>query len=78
MFSKYKRNAIRDQNNCKIAAALIADKNLVWSEDFERIRLGLVELLNREAVNVQPDRAIVQLANTLLEDEYDLTAVILE
>jgi hypothetical protein len=78
MFSKYKRNAIRDQNSCKIAAALIADKNLVWSDDFERIRLDLVELLNREAVNVQPDRAIVQLANTLLEDEYDLTAVILE
>jgi AAA+ superfamily predicted ATPase len=73
MFSKYARNQIRDQNTCRIAAQLLNDKHLVWSYDFEVIRNDLAEMLRVESEQPKPRIDFVNLANKLLEDEFDLT-----
>jgi hypothetical protein len=51
------------------AYELVKDNNLVWSDDFEAIRQGLVAVLRAEAGNTFPNPAVVVLSKTLADLE---------
>lgn len=57
-------------SNLNEARALLLDNNLVWSEDFERIREPLARVLNWEENDQREERrAIFALADAIVEAE---------
>ena len=63
----------RDRVKLATAAHLLNDDHLVWSADFEAIREPLAKLLNQAATSVARNPVIVEIADKLLIEEYDLT-----
>lgn len=60
------------QNDCLNAASFLR-QDLVWSSDFDNIRIYLADLLRAEGREVSPDPVAVKIARTIMEDEYDIT-----
>jgi GH24 family phage-related lysozyme (muramidase) len=58
----------------KQAAALLKDKNLVWSADLETIRESLASFLDAHAsLGHNNDKEILKLARAIIAEENDLT-----
>lgn len=55
------------------AAHLLQDKHLVWSDDFEAIRKPLAALLQEAATRESRNAHIQEIADRLLEEEFDIT-----
>lgn len=71
---RWEKQFHRDYTTMKQAEALLRDNNLVWSADFDSIRIALADLMAREASMGHYARAEVrELAHTLLSAENDLT-----
>jgi len=66
---------MKDRDRVKLATAahLLNDDHLVWSADFEAIREPLAKLLNQAANSVAHNPELVEIADKLLIEEYDLT-----
>ena len=66
---------MKDRDRVKLATAahLLNDDHLVWSDDFEAIRGPLADLLNQAAKYGAFWPVIVEIADKLLIEEYDLT-----
>lgn len=62
-----------DRAKLETAAYLLQDDHLVWSEDFEAIREPLWRLLNQAAIYGAFSPVILEIADKLLIEEYDLT-----
>jgi len=62
----------RDRATLITAAQLLRDRNLVWSPDFEAIRIDLASWLSAEADFVTAHRpAAVRVANDILDGVED-------
>lgn len=60
----------------KQAAALLRDKNLVWSADLDCIREDLAEYLETKAtLGSSNNPHLIAVVQRLLADENDLTAI---
>jgi hypothetical protein len=58
----------------KQAIALLRDNNLVWSSDFDDIRLRLADLLTAKvSLGASNHPAIIELVQTLIAEENDLS-----
>lgn len=68
-----KRNSEKDLATVKHALALLQDKNLIWSSDFEAIREPLANWLKSETIIRPPDIWAVKMADALLIEENDIT-----
>ena len=55
------------------AAHLLLDENLVWSEDFDAIRKPLAALMVEAQYAIIRSPQLQEIADKLLEDEYDIT-----
>lgn len=74
MIRKNDKEYVRDHLLLKSAADLLLDKGLVWSDDFERIRLQLALWLKYEAqYGHKANPRAIRMADQLMEEEYDLT-----
>lgn len=59
------------------ASALLVDNNLVWSDDFEQIRVNLARLLLSQAdqiaiLGIEPSPSALELAKHLTKDTDEL------
>jgi hypothetical protein len=64
----------RDYADIKQAQGVLLDRNLVWSEDFDSIRLALAELLGSSAsMGHYAHPAIRKIAQILIATDNDLT-----
>lgn len=63
----------KDRAKLVTAAHLLQDDHLVWSEDFEAIREPLWKLLNQAVIYGAFSPVILEIADKLLIEEYDLT-----
>jgi len=71
---RWEKQFHRDYTNMKQAEGLLRDDNLVWSEDFNYIRLALADLLGKEAAMGHYARPETKkLALLLLDVENDLS-----
>lgn len=62
----------RDRATLITAAQVLRDRNLVWSQDFEAIRIDLASWLSSEADFVTAHRpAAVRVANDILDGVED-------
>lgn len=66
-----RRETRRAQDDCLNAASFLR-QDLVWSSDFDKIRIDLAFLLKYEGLNSNPDPVAVKIARAVLEDEYDI------
>lgn len=58
----------------KQAISLLRDNNLVWSSDFDDIRLSLANLLTTKiALGAANHPALIELVQTLISEENDLS-----
>lgn len=58
----------------KTAVAILEDKNLVWSSDFETIRRPLARWLKYQtSLGHNADPTAIEIAENLTNDEFDLT-----
>ena len=68
-------NFKRHYADIKQAEGVLLDRNLVWSADFDAIRIPLAELFRSSAsMGHYAHPAILQLARIIIADENDLTA----
>lgn len=63
----------KDKVKLTTAAALLEDRHLIWSADFEAIREPLGQLLKHAALYGAFSPVILEIADKLLIEEYDLT-----
>ncbi len=69
-----KRTSEQVYADFKQAAGLLQDKNLVWSNDFDEIRVNLARVISNCAIRgIDNDPYLVALVNTLIADENDIT-----
>ena len=62
----------RDRGTLLTAAQLLRDSNLVWSSDFEAVRVDLASWLSAEADFITAHRpAAVRVANQILDGAED-------
>jgi hypothetical protein len=58
----------------KQAISLLRDNNLVWSSDFDDIRLSLANLLTTKvSLGAANHPALIELVQTLISEENDLS-----
>lgn len=58
----------------KQAISLLRDNNLVWSHDFDDIRLSLADLLTSKiALGASNHPALIELVQTIISEENDLS-----
>lgn len=72
MNRKMKQIAARNFADYKQAASLLKD-DLVWSGDFENIRLDLMELIDWHANNGIYPASLSELVQKLIAEENDLS-----
>ena len=63
----------RDRQLLMHAYQFLKSNELVWSDDFEAIRKPLAELFRYEALAVYPSRIIIQIADAVMADEFDIS-----
>ena len=69
-----KRTNERLYADFKQAAALLDDDNLVWDDDLNQIRRDLARYLSRKAaLGAGNDPHLIQLVQTIIADENDIT-----
>lgn len=64
----------RDRELLILAYQFLNSNQLVWSEDFEAIRKPLAELFKYEALAIYPNKTIIQIADAVMADEFDISA----
>jgi len=65
---------IRLMNDFKQAIGLLRDKNLVWSSEFDDIRLALADIIeNKVELGKANDPALIELVQILISEENDLS-----
>ena len=63
---------LRAYADMKQAEGLLRDKSLVWSNDFDTIRVDLADLLRYEAAAGHfANRNTLNIARTLINDEFE-------
>lgn len=68
------RRETRIYTDFKQAAALLHDKNLLWSEDMDAIREPLARYIsNRATDGLNNDVDLIEVVQALIADENDLT-----
>ncbi len=71
---KHVRQFLDNYHLLRSAADLCNDDELVWSEDFEKIRLALGKWFRYEAsLGSAANRHALKIADLLIEDELDIT-----
>jgi hypothetical protein len=61
-------------NDFKQAIGLLRDKNLVWSSEFDDIRLALADIIeNKVELGKANDPALIELVQILISEENDLS-----
>ena len=63
----------RQYNDFKQASALLLDNNLLWSNDFELIRLDLARLIDLHAKMGHYSSALNEIVQKLISTENDLS-----
>ena len=65
---------LRDYANIKQAEGVLRDRHLIWSPDFESVRMPLAELMSASAsMGHYAHPAILKLAAAIIATENDLT-----
>ena len=65
---------LRNYANIKQAEGVLRDRHLVWSPDFEAVRVPLAELMSASAsMGHYAHPAILQLAEAIIATENDFT-----
>jgi len=71
---KHVRQFLDNYHLLRSAADLCSDDELIWSEDFDRIRLALAKWFRYEAsMGNSANRHALKIADLLIEDELDIS-----
>ena len=68
-----KVSPLRTKADFAQASMLLRDDNLIWSDDFEAIRKPLAALIDLEAASYRFNPFLVQICQTLIAEENDIT-----